>query len=325
MSFAHDFANVFRNGIISEPPIKPDTAVTRELERSSTFKKTALDIKERRKLGKRILKTVQSQLEKAVQAEADISSKPRDRLVADLEQLLETTYVAGPDSIAVSLGDAGSLAETEVDQDTAMAENHDQSNERATRSSPSKIRHADTPASGSGDVEMQDVDATGEDVDDDTVFPLTTGDDTINIDTALLEVNGNVSQVKMDHTNGIKQTGTPPDTNGYVSSQEVIQPSPPTPPVSNGDTTSDQADILNNGGIPYYLKDFGPEGTTLLQGGDVMSSFGDELSEMDDEELKGLGVDFMADPADVVGTAIAAIPAPKAKKGKAKKKGGRRR
>ncbi|KAH9211217.1 hypothetical protein DL95DRAFT_369968 [Leptodontidium sp. 2 PMI_412] len=313
MSFALEFSEIFRNGILSEPPIKPETAVSRELEKGSTIKKTPLDIKERRRLGKRIIKAVQPQLEAAVKSEAEISGKPVDRHLKDLLELLDSSYSAGQDSISVSLGDTGSVGDLDADQDAPMARASDTATTAAGVQQSSAV---------SEDVLMPDADAPGEADNESSDVALPTENNTINTDTALVEVDGNVSQ-KASQANGIKNSSTSPDTNGYVSAQEVIQPAPPTPPTSNGDTNTDQAEILANGGIPYYLKDFQPEGTSLLQGADVMSSFSEELSEMDDEELRGLGADFKTGTTEVVGTVITASPS-KAKKGKAKKKARRR-
>ncbi len=319
MAFAHDFSDIFRNGIISEPPVRPETAVSRELERGSTIKKTPLDIKERRRLGKRIIKAIQPQLEAAVKSEAEISGKPIDRHIKDLVELLDSSYAAGQDSISVSLGDAASVGDIDVDQDIDMAD--------AEQSKPENLQtlHGDldkATVSGTRDVDMLDVDAPGEEVNEEASLALHNGGDTINTDTALVEVDGNVAQ-KASHTNGSKNTNTPPDTNGYISTHnDDNQPAPPTPPISNGDINADQGDILANGGIPYYLKDFQPEGTSLVPGGDMMSSFSEELSEMDDEELRGLGAD-VAGIEEVLGTVVTATPS-KSKKGKAKKKGRKR-
>lgn len=309
MSFAHDFSEIFRNGILSEPPVKPETAVSRELEKGSTIKKTPLDIKERRRLGKRIIKAIQPQLEAAAKSEAEISSKPVDRHLKGLIELLDSSYSAGQDSISVSLGDTGSVGERDLDIDQEVT----------ARSNGNDSKASEAHLSSAEDVEMSD--APGE-IAESSASALPGGDDTINTDAMVPGAGAHVSK-RTSQANGIKDSETPPNTDGYVSAQDIIQPTPPTPPTSNGDTTTDQAEILANGGIPYYLKDFQPDGTSLLQGADVMSSFSEELSEMDDEELKGLGADFKTGPTEIVGSVITASPS-KAKKGKAKKKARRR-
>ncbi|KAI6716238.1 PHD finger domain-containing protein [Diplocarpon mali] len=319
MSFAYEFSDIFRHGIISEPPIRPETAVSRELERGSTIKKTPLDLKERRRLGKRIIKAVQPQLEAAVKSEAEISGKSVDRQIRELVELLDSSYAAGHDSISVSLGDAASVGEIDAEQDTESA---DAGQNKPTEQAYSGRDRAIIP--GSEDTEVQDMNAPGE-VGHDTVVALPTDEDTITVDVPLSEVDGNGSQ-KKSHTNDIKSTDTPPDTNGFASAPEVTQPTPPappTPPVSNGDTSTEQTDVLANGGIPYYLKDFQPEGTSLLEGDDVISNFSEALSEMDEEELRDLGADVDAGSMKVADTIVTAS-ASKAKKGKAKKKGRRR-
>lgn len=265
-------------------------------------------MKERRRLGKRIVKSVQQLLEMAVRAEAEISSKPVARELKSLEQLLDTCLQAGNDSISVSLGD-GSVGEREAEHDVAMAE----------AKSSDTIEAAQLNGNGemtdAADVEMQDADAPGED--ENTIVAETPAEDAMDIGPVTRANKG--SPVK---PNGTKATNTPPDTNDYIQTPEIIQPAPPTPPVSNGDTNTD-ADILTNGGIPWYVKDFEPEGTSLVPKKDAMSSFSEELSEMDEDDLRGLGADVGA-AGEVTGSVITATPA-KAKKSKAKKKGKGRR
>ncbi|CZT49291.1 related to bromodomain and PHD finger-containing protein [Rhynchosporium secalis] len=313
MSFAHEFLDIFRNGIISGPQVKPETAVSKELEKGSTIKKTPLDIKERRRLGKRIIKAVQPQLEAAIKSEAEISGKSIERHLKDLVELLDSTYTAGQDSIAVSLGDTGSLGDFDADQDTKRIGADESTDGSAKGKQTSNIAE---------NVEMSDVDASDDVVDNANTIILPNGDETNSTDTRFAEAE-EIASKNAAETNGIKDSSTTPDADGYVSTHDVVQPTPPTPPTSNGDTSNDQADILANGGIPYYLKDFQPEGTSLIQGADAMSTFSEELSEMDDEELRGLGADFKSATTEVVSDVIVASPS-KAKKGKAKKKGRRR-
>ncbi|PBP24366.1 Epc-N domain-containing protein [Diplocarpon rosae] len=319
MSFANEFSEIFRNGITSEPPIRPETAVSRELERGSTIKKTPLDLKERRRIGKRIIKAVQPQLEAAVKSEAEISSKPVDRQIKELVELLDSSYAAGHDSISVSLGDAASIGEIDAEQDAGSADvGQNKPLERSYEDQDLEI------VPGSEDTKMQDVDAPGE-VKHHIIVALSASEDTITVDVPLSEFDGNGPQ-KESQANAIKNTDTPPATSGFASAPEVMQPAPPappTPPVSNGDTSTEQTDVLANGGIPYYLKDFQPEGTSLLEGDDVISNFSEALSEMDEEELRDLGADVDAGAMKVIDTIVTAS-ASKAKKGKAKKKGRKR-
>src|SRR5882757_6893051 len=96
LDFTHDLSDLFRAGINTEPQPKPETAVAKELEKSSPSKKTVLDVRGRRSLGKRILKAVQAQLEAAVRAEADISGQPAEKQLKEFEQLIESALQTGP-------------------------------------------------------------------------------------------------------------------------------------------------------------------------------------------------------------------------------------
>jgi len=252
----------------------------------------------RRSLAKRILKAVQPQLEAAVRAEADISGKSTEKQLKELELAIEAALQTGPDSI--SLG--GSVADAEGDHDRDV---------EMTDAAQHKINghHGSKVTSNSADVDMEDADAPGED-DEDAIIAV--GEDTIDTGAALTEVNGNVSQTKPNHINGNKNATTPPDTNGYSSAPEHMQPSPPTPPVSNRDISTDHVDFLAKGGVPWYLKDFQPEGTSLLQGNEGGASFNDIL-DMDEDAIAN------GDYGEVIGAAIIASPS-KSKKGKAKKK-----
>jgi len=298
LNFMHDLGDVFRIGINTEPQPKPETAVAKELEKSSPSKKTVLDLRGRRSLAKRILKAVQPQLEAAVRAEADISGKSTEKQLKELELAIEAALQTGPDSI--SLG--GSVADAEGDHDRDV---------EMTDAAQHKINghHGSKVTSNSADVDMEDADAPGED-DEDAIIAV--GEDTIDTGAALTEVNGNVSQTKPNHINGNKNATTPPDTNGYSSAPEHMQPSPPTPPVSNRDISTDHVDFLAKGGVPWYLKDFQPEGTSLLQGNEGGASFNDIL-DMDEDAIAN------GDYGEVIGAAIIASPS-KSKKGKAKKK-----
>ena len=317
ITFAQDLSDVFRVGINTEPPAKSEGANISE--HTSPSKKPVPDIKERKRLAKRIIKAVQPQLELATRAEADISNKPADKLLKDLEQLLESSLEA---SISVSLGEPVSLGDADAqDVDTEMAD--------ASRTTQNGVEHTNdddasehttVPHVNAGtefvDVDMEDIDAPGEEVDDIAAVsgPSEVGDtiDTAITAKALAEVNINVPQTKANHVNGIKNLNTPPGTNGYASAPENEQPTPPTPPVSNGGSNIENTEILTNGGVPWYLKDFQPVGTSIRDA----PHLGEDRSNADEDELRG---DINGD-RDVL--SMAAITSPsKAKKGKAKKKG----
>ncbi len=236
--------------------------------------------------------------------------KRRSQVEREMLKSLETNLQAGPDT-------SSKEAETAVngDGDVEMIESTD----------PLPDAQAAAP-SEPADIEMQDADAPGEEIDEEEATILATAaDETINTGSslaALTEVNGNV--IPASHaTNGVKDNSStststsPPTTNTYIAPPQTT---PPTPPISNGDNP-DPAQVLAEGGVLWYLKDMQPEGSSILPGSYVgeMSSFtdGEELSEMDDEELRGLG-----EGLEHAGVKVPVSPSKK--KGKAKKKKGRR-
>jgi NuA3 HAT complex component NTO1 len=284
-------------------------------------------MKERKRLAKRIIKAIQPQLEAAARAEADITSKPTDQLLKEVEQLLEYSLESRE---LVSLGQPSSVgdADAEHEQDVDMVDaSHASTNgiENNNGDTGSELT-ADLETAGatdSIDVDMQDLDAPGEEIDEADEFaavpsgPSETGD-TINtgINTSTLsELNGNVSPSKTNHAHGLKNTHTPPDTNGYVSAPEKEQPTPPTPPVSNGGSSVENIETLTQGGVPWYMKDFEPEGTSIRE---AVSTLREDVSDADEDELRGLGGVGEGD-GEVVSTIAVSSPS-KTKKGKAKKK-----
>ncbi len=78
---------------------------------------------------------------------------------------------------------------------------------------------------------------------------------------------------------------------------------PPTPPLSSGGDLQP----LSNGGIPWYMDPFDPDGTTIQEerwtGRELVRGMSEELSDMDEEELSGLVDSDMADNAQCLGTA----------------------
>lgn len=92
---------------------------------------------------------------------------------------------------------------------------------------------------------------------------------------------------------------TPPaSTNGFrhdhhaedITSMQTQHIEPPTPPMSlEGHVQT----LPSQGGIPWYVAQFDPEGTTVFEerwtGPEVLRDMSEELSEMDEDELQGLG------------------------------------
>lgn len=305
---------------MNDPP--PNSAPKEPINVPSP-KKQATDMKARKALAKRIVKAVQPQLEAAARAESDVSHKPAETLLKELEEVLDASLQSGRDSVSASLGEAVSHGDTEGDVEMADATQSKENGVEHTNGDDEVEQQNETSQqkeAGDEDVEMQDEDAPHEidEGDNATVVAaeeLEVAEDT-TVTEPLAEVNSNISPSKAAHTNGVKITSTPPDTNGYIIAPETQQPAPPTPPISNGGHAPDNGD-LSTGGVLWYLKDFQPEGTSIID--PDSSRLSEDLSDMDEEELKVLGDDVNEADAQIAG-AVASASASKAKKGKAKKR-----
>jgi NuA3 HAT complex component NTO1 len=307
-AFVKDLSAKFTVAIMNDS-LNAKGLASDDIEKMSANKKHGTDIRERRKLGKRIIKAVQPMLEAALRAECDVLKKPVDDQLANLNILLESCLLPaeGSNGLQEALAD---LHGVERSQDDDAPDAFKASNSGSTES-PGNLEGEALLKSEStnGDVEMSDVaDHDAEDVIhvDSMIDPALR-----DLGVPIVQVAGEVKETK---TNGI----TPPGTNGYSSTMEVTQITPPTPPVSTGENPTESADVLNNGGILWYVKDFQPEGTSILQDVPAEHTNGsvdsEELSDMDEEDIKALA-DPEAGPSMQSGT-----PATKAKKAKSRKK-----
>lgn len=282
---------------------------------TKTTRKTNIEIRDRRKLGKRIIKAIQPMLEAAIRAECVVvKTRPEDQLKV-LNNLLENCLPTADGSNG-SLDAFAEVGAMEPSQDEDMIDVA-QSEELASEALGNGVVEREESSDASAeilDTDMPDADADAEhDVEDVIhVAPATNSSDHM-IDPQLLN---NGVEKSITNGNGI----TPSDTNRYSSTPEDNNSlSLPTPPISNGENTTDGTDVLNNGGIPWYVKDFQPEGTSVLQEVSVENTNGshasDDLSEMDDEDVKALA-SVQGGPSEQNGT----TPATKGRKGKARRK-----
>lgn len=309
---------VVRKGIESAPaiqaaPVKEEAI--RDLD--SLAKQDKLDIKERQKFARKIIKAVRPQLEAALQAEADIAKKPVEGLLKDMELLFEASLETRTDLINGSTKTSDGLT-----NHTNVAINHTNPNGSAVDEAgqvPIVENVAEQSPVRNGDLVELAQSNGQQDVTESTTAAHA---EAVNI-TGIGSVQNTEDVKPTILTNG----NTPPDTNGYISALEHIQPPPPTPPLSNGGINIDTQNNLRGGGVPWYLENFNVIGTTVSEerwsGRDVVRGMSEELSEIDDEQLKGLmSVDAMDLDVDLgIDTAVQPTAStPKlTKKGKKKK------
>ncbi|KAK7712620.1 hypothetical protein SLS64_005004 [Diaporthe eres] len=280
LAFAHDLCEVIHVGINAETrPLASDQPRFEPIDVSPTKNNPYSEAKDRKRLGKRILKSVQPQLETALKAEADITSKPFDSLQKELEGMIDASL-----EIRKPFGSQPRPeAPVQSSQDVIMVD--------AAEEGP--ITVAATGQDSTGDVaesaDQMDIDEQSIEVKEGQSALVNGGVDqdttTVGEDTA--DTNDK------DLPSLVKSAPTPPDTNGYVPvSQHSQQPTPLTPPQSNGSLGRGADNTLTEGGVPWYLKNFEPDGTTAIEeqwaGRDAVRSLSEELTDMDEEELNDL-------------------------------------
>ncbi|KAM5351350.1 hypothetical protein ACJ41O_004073 [Fusarium nematophilum] len=276
LSFAGDLCEVISAGIITPPASgsptdEPDVDV-------SPVKNAFADIRERRKLGKRILKAVQPFIETALRVEAEISQKPFESLQRELETMVDRSVEAGRPSTA-----------------TSQVQPPDEANDTIMVDAEFQITVKPEPAPEESDAMDTAPDGDG-------------GDGSIEVSTNIEVNTSGLNLVNEENKeslpNTVKSSDTPPDTDGYVSKPQPAQSGPPTPPQSNGSLGLEPIDPLTDGGVLWYLKAHDPQGTSILgehwAGRDAVRMLSEDLTDLDDEELKGLGMDVDQGVSSVV-------------------------
>lgn len=280
LAFAHDLCEVIHVGINAETrPVASDQPRFEPIDVSPTKNNPYSEARDRKRLGKRILKSVQPQLEIALRAEADITSKPFDSLQKELEGMIDASLEirkpfgsqpqpeapaqSSQDVIMVDAAEDGHITVAAAGQDRT-GDATDSADQMDIDEQSIEVREGES-AQANGGVD-QDTTAAGEDA---------------------------AGANDKDLPSLVKSAPTPPDTNGYVPvSQHSQQPTPLTPPQSNGSLGRGADNTLTEGGVPWYLKNFEPDGTTAIEeqwaGRDAVRSLSEELTDMDEEELNDL-------------------------------------
>ena len=285
LSFANELGHAISAGIHTphESMEAPDHAF--EALDISPAKNTFSDIRERRKLGRRIFKSTQPFLETSLRIESEISQKPYSSLQKQLESIIDAS-VDGKLRAAINQDQQ----DDDGQEDTIMVD----------------AAHNGSEIGVDGSVSAE---ANQDEIDEDAMEAAGDGDEeeggNIEVNTSGLGlVNGGGADVEMvqeDNKAGILTNGvssdTPPASNGYVPLPRLAQANgPPTPPQSNGSLGKESWDPLTEGGVFWYLKSIQPQGTSVLgehwaAGRDAVRMLSEDLTDMDDEELKGLGFD----------------------------------
>ena len=256
LAFATELGEMIHQVIVSPP------GHSESQEETESPKHSFKDIRERRRLGKRILKAVQPQLEDALRIESGITNKPFADLQKDLDVKIEASLDTSEAAVPLQ---NGQHAEGEADEDEDA-------------------------------------------MDTDVAVPANK-----ETDTSAIGINGEVSKdIDMPDaplTNGVQDSTTPPNSNGYGPSParktRATHNHPPSPPQSNGSLGKD-ADPLSDGGILWYFQSLQPRGTSIVDpesserkanvdGEKGLRGQSEDLTDLDDEELKKLGREVGSD------------------------------
>lgn len=261
--FSAHLASVFTSEIGVQPA--RDTAEL-QMQMGGRAPELSLEQREKRKLAKRIIKAIQPALEEAIKNESELNRKPFENELKDLDCLLEGSVQShrgspAPDAVDHhdQLGEpdvAGHKAEDIEMFDANASEAADISEK------PRVAAESDAPAA-----ELEST-AEGQDMDSKPAAA-----------TPPAETDGAVNGETQEGSISPQPSNQPP----------VAQNEPLTPPLSSQD---DQQLPLAQGGVQWYMQPFDPVGTTIHEerwtGRDVMRGMNEELSELDEDELKDL-------------------------------------
>lgn len=242
-SFSADLASLFTSEIGVAPA--GDTAALQE-QISGRAPELSLEQREKRKLAKRIIKSIQPALEDAIRKESELNRKPFEKELKELDVILDHSVMSRRDSI-------------EFEGDTELV-----ADEPDTKVEPMEGVESTGPATETVAESME-----SHPVEDETE-------------------NGQKLAPEDATTEEAVSNETKPNINATYRRH-------PTPVL----TEEDQQLPLAQGGIQWYMQPFDPIGTTIHEerwtGRDVMRGMSEELSELDEDELKDL-VDDELDP-----------------------------
>ena len=227
--------------------------------------------RDRRTLARRIVKGIEGLIENATRKEAELNGRPYAEQIREMDEALLSRRGSLAQSVELPNLDALELKPevgiaSPVDGDVDMVNAPVAVDKEAARDNQA-------PA---GQVEMvkhEDLSSEGQ---------------LVSADTPPASMNGFRHKVNV---------------NGDGPREHVQHVEPPTPPMSlQGHSQA----LPVEGGIPWYVEQFDPVGTTVYEerwtGPEVLRDMSEELSEMDEDELQGLG------PGDDIADGINGVP-----------------
>lgn len=274
--------------------------------------------KEVKKLAKRLVKAVKELLEDALKKEAQLRGREQEEALRKLDSM--------------GIFASARSVEAEDSQDDA--------------GKPAGKRGSDTDADA----------VAGADVNGDTEMPDAADDEgVIHLNVAGKETTVPVLRDQQTSTSN-KAASCTSSSHDHTTNKTSEKPTEPlSPPISTDSrghahahlqhahdfANEDPTDFFANGGVPWYLEPFDPEGTTVHEerytGRAVLRDMSEELSDMDEDTLTELAVNGVeSTPNRKANNDVSGAPtgkaaggngkqAPAARKGSARKKGRARR
>ena len=296
-------------------PIAADTAgVQAHINGEASSKDLTAEYKEKKKLAKRIIKAVQGSLEDAMRKESEICQKPFEKELRDLDLLLENSLLSRHDSLTGSV--VGDVSDVEVEESRVS---HSKATHSRSRGG-SEMDPGVEPTVGNTE-ERKHGSSPPEKIESVSAILNSTSQDPKEIEPGPTQESC-VDMILTNHSAAHQHPApknsntTPPMLNGEIAhnpkhngvargsasaqgSGAIQHAEPPTPPLSSGGDLQP----LSNGGIPWYMDPFDPDGTTIQEerwtGRELVRGMSEELSDMDEEELSGLVDGDMMDNAQV--------------------------
>ena len=334
MDFSADLAHVFN----SELGLESSNTLDLQEQMEGRALDMSVELREKRKLAKRIIKAVQPAINDAARKESELSGRPYEKQMRDLDQMLEGSVFSRRDSVDRT-GDAMQLTNGNANDDSHSNDvvvNGDIS----AMETPEEQQEQPSEGTTDGELGIKSVPVTSETAlgneeppADQSAHDVSMHDAPLD-DPEALERAESIAQLHGElsaQTAMILASHTPPASTDDVKKtveevqlrRKVHDVEPPTPPMS---FEGNQQASLTSGGIMWYVEQFDPIGTTVHEerwtGPDVLRAMSEELSEIGDEELQEMGVESYdaADPSVDSAKEDKKIPSNTKKNGKPRRK-----
>ncbi|PLN79322.1 hypothetical protein BDW42DRAFT_173189 [Aspergillus taichungensis] len=312
-TFSSELASVFTSEIGVQPA--GDTAEL-QMQIAGRAPELSLEQREKRKLAKRIIKSIQPALEDAIKKESELHRRPFEKELKDLDVMFENSVLSRRGSEVGEPMEEDELPKPETFEHTDGMEDRVEevgnNKDQASKAEPSDTANVPEPSEQEPqDTPMVDAEETQ------NTEPLAKPQNQTPADlgTETPPVTQETEQLAPEVVStAVQPSLAEPATNGEPEkSTDPSQPPNNNPPIDapNGPLTpppsfkGDQQHPLAQGGIQWYMQPFDPIGTTIHEerwtGRDVMRGMSEELSELDEDELKDLvddELDGQGDPRE---------------------------